>query len=382
MNFFCKVGMGITTSARRIQPTVILSNNIPQNSDNDAMNNNLSNAHNNNDMNDAIVTIENEVGTHSNYTASQTFQSLTELQASPAIITPSDNNSNVPPSLSTLSITPKREEGLFLKMSYTPSGELCNVYKYYCPLCMSFFKDILKSKCCGNYVCIECCTSYLEKRSYKVSGIIEILSLAPFHNVNCPNCNIETFDPDLVIPDDPVRDYTDGPLPLLLAPSEEAHSHAHSHSQQQPTTMNSPLKIGDTFEDIKRKMLPLNPSASNIHQHTSHSSDDSIERYISGEVLVVSGRRSDLAIPPTTPSRTSSASNSNQLSSGTLTFATNFVNSVLQTSLSNDGGRRIVPLNENISNNNSIVTQRSGIAFTHRLNSRQNVLTLDIETNE
>ena len=69
-------------------------------------------------------------------------------------------------------ITPRREENLYSKISYTPMGELTHQYKYYCPVCMSYFMDIMRSQCCGNYTCVECCAEYLNKHSCQVTILL------------------------------------------------------------------------------------------------------------------------------------------------------------------------------------------------------------------
>jgi hypothetical protein len=67
-------------------------------------------------------------------------------------------------------VTPRREDALYSKIAYTPAGEQADMYKYYCPLCMSFFQGILKSGCCGNYICSECCVDFLSKHQHQVTS--------------------------------------------------------------------------------------------------------------------------------------------------------------------------------------------------------------------
>jgi hypothetical protein len=50
----------------------------------------------------------------------------------------------------------------------TPIGAMAQVYKYYCPLCMAHFEDVLTSACCGNYCCLDCALSYLNSRNIPV----------------------------------------------------------------------------------------------------------------------------------------------------------------------------------------------------------------------
>lgn len=132
-------------------------------------------------------------------------------------------------------ITPRREENLYSKISYTPMGELTHQYKYYCPVCMSYFMDIMRSSCCGNYTCVECCAEYLNKHDCAVNCANDILSQAPFP-VDCPHCTTPNFSPALVHLSDTIRDYHDTP----------------NHN----SGLVSPMRIGDSFEDMKRKMRP------------------------------------------------------------------------------------------------------------------------------
>ena len=60
----------------------------------------------------------------------------------------------------------------------------------------------------------------------------------------CPNCNTTGFTPALISHSDIVRDYSDngGPSSAVVSCLSAAPS---------------PMKIGDSFEDMKRKMIPL-----------------------------------------------------------------------------------------------------------------------------
>lgn len=68
-------------------------------------------------------------------------------------------------------VTPRRELALLDGMSSTPKGEDTHIYPYYCPLCMEFFKDIIRSPCCGNYTCLLCCKGYLLRQGIEVSFV-------------------------------------------------------------------------------------------------------------------------------------------------------------------------------------------------------------------
>lgn len=130
---------------------------------------------------------------------------------------------------------------------YTPNADEARVFRYYCPLCMLYFRNILKMKCCGNYTCQQCAIDYLNARGVAVPSsddsngadlIVPISNTAP-----CPHCQISGFIPLQVTFEEAVRDYS-------------SRSNAVSHSQLRSEPLHSPLRVGESFEDLKRKMIP------------------------------------------------------------------------------------------------------------------------------
>lgn len=80
---------------------------------------------------------------HSPGTPTRSFPSVLRFTANPNIF----------------SIPSFRDFALMSHTSQTPkdSNERAK-YKYYCPLCMRHFEDILVTPCCSNYICLECST--------------------------------------------------------------------------------------------------------------------------------------------------------------------------------------------------------------------------------
>lgn len=147
---------------------------------------------------------------------------------------------SIPAHSSSQLLTPRREDNLYNKISYTPIGDQLSVYKYYCPLCMSFYQDIFTSSaCCRHYICSECIVDYLAKRNCLVNTLNDILMASPYQNLACPHCNTVGFSPALVLPHETVRNYLDSTTPA------------------QQISYPSPMKIGDSFEDMKRKMASI-----------------------------------------------------------------------------------------------------------------------------
>jgi hypothetical protein len=136
---------------------------------------------------------------------------------------------------------------------YTPHGDEAAIYKYYCPLCMQYFREIMKMKCCGNYLCISCCKDYIRAKRIDMTGLdSNILIEERFMTTNpvpCPHCNVTGFHPVSVSFEEAIRDYSTRFQPQHQPPSQPGYS---------------PLRIGESFEDLKRKMIPFKNQQSTI----------------------------------------------------------------------------------------------------------------------
>jgi hypothetical protein len=135
--------------------------------------------------------------------------------------------------------SPRLTIDLSSNVPYTPKGSEADIFKYYCPLCMLYFKNILKGSCCGNYICFTCTKDYVATKGLdhiKTMGDIEINAIL-FAEITCPNCFTNGFHPIHVRSDEQVRDYSwnDQPGPKYY--------------------QASPVRVGESFEDLKRKMI-------------------------------------------------------------------------------------------------------------------------------
>jgi len=176
-----------------------------------------------------------------------------------------NNNNNCTIKPINISISPSRIQNLNSHIPDTPRGNDVNNYPYYCPLCMEYYKDVLRTHCCGNYVCKPCSTTFVESRGIEVGSVNDLLML---HSndmmqslLSCPHCGSDTFKPSLVeLTDMNIRDYSDN-TNSNTAPSEQGRSATGVGSSTTGTGTGtgiagtfSPVKIGDSFEDLKRKM--------------------------------------------------------------------------------------------------------------------------------
>jgi len=149
--------------------------------------------------------------------------------------------------------------------------------RYYCPLCMMYFECVYETKCCGHTVCDECVEGLLETAGLgndveDDAGEMPI-PLTPKCTsskelpVPCPFCRKEGLTLKVITPGeagDHLRNYEDSPS-LANRPdatpsnrsSRNSGANTPSGGTWQPKP--SPLKIGDSFEKMMSKMVPLDP---------------------------------------------------------------------------------------------------------------------------
>lgn len=143
-------------------------------------------------------------------------------------------------------VTPRRMENMLKCVASTPQGDAASRYPYYCPLCMEYYQDVLQSKCCGNYICFPCCATFVGSRGVQADDLNEALATcSEVDSLSCPHCGLAGFIPAPVALDGEVRDYSMGVAPAVAPLRNGA----------------SPLRVGDSFENLKRKMVPLAPSS-------------------------------------------------------------------------------------------------------------------------
>lgn len=133
--------------------------------------------------------------------------------------------------------TPREDSSYKNAIPYTPKGDEADIFRYYCPLCMQYFQLILRTTCCKNYICLSCTRDWLQSKH--IESLIPIDNFGDHHaldDIHCPHCTSKGFHPVRVSHREAVRDYSQTPC----------------HNSQ----LTSPLRIGESFEDMKRKMLP------------------------------------------------------------------------------------------------------------------------------
>lgn len=127
-------------------------------------------------------------------------------------------------------------------LPYTPVGDEALVFCYYCPLCMQHFKSILKSsECCGHYICKPCCEVYMASKGTSLQQEAEKKGDDTGTSIACPHCSTFGFKPNVVSSSETPRNYAITPVKKNLFDRDP---------------QASPLKAGDDFDSLKRKMVP------------------------------------------------------------------------------------------------------------------------------
>ena len=151
-------------------------------------------------------------------------------------------------------------------MAATPMGKMAEEFKYFCPLCMMFYKDIREMPCCKQYTCTFCLADFLHTKQHSPPAVATGAEASPPpeepaeppgvvlpSGVACPHCaTVGTGQPlRLLDGKEEARSYLDSPKTT----ADLARVSSNSTSQ----SSNSPLKVGDDFQTMARKMLPFEP---------------------------------------------------------------------------------------------------------------------------
>ena len=61
----------------------------------------------------------------------------------------------------TLAAPPRNIKSACTGLPNTPMGKQAEEYKYTCPICFNYFKEIWKTCCCGNLICQRCALAHI-----------------------------------------------------------------------------------------------------------------------------------------------------------------------------------------------------------------------------
>mmetsp|Transcript_2000 Transcript_2000/g.5714 ORF Transcript_2000/g.5714 Transcript_2000/m.5714 type:complete len:236 (+) Transcript_2000:346-1053(+) len=146
-------------------------------------------------------------------------------------------------------------------MPQTPSGAAADIYRFYCPLCMLYFKSIHRMSCCLHHVCCFCLAEYTSRQSIDVPAVNDSVQSSMLRQgLPCPCCGVsrEGITIEKVAPGEQPRVYGDSPRTKAMLPAITE-------------SMFSPVKIGDNFEVIRRKMITFEAAGYLAHGTPSGS---------------------------------------------------------------------------------------------------------------
>lgn len=162
--------------------------------------------------------------------------------------------------------------------------------RYYCPLCMMYFEAVYETFCCGHTICDECALGYMRSASVRgpvsldqppaeenwvvgdtirmIEGIsAQLPNACPFCRETRKACDlpqhmldelgtVEGFQLKLVLPGGEagmLRSYEDSPV----CPGPQDRSGRLHILPGAVSVGPSPLRVGDSFEKMKAKMVPF-----------------------------------------------------------------------------------------------------------------------------
>ena len=120
-------------------------------------------------------------------------------------------------------------------LDHTPRTEVeKQIFQYYCPICFRYARSIMSTaSCCDEHCCLECALALLSAHEQKDQRDPN-QEVSADSSCECPFCG-GVFDPAIVASGAPPKQYEGDTISQPVA--------------------TSPVKVGDSFEDLKRKMV-------------------------------------------------------------------------------------------------------------------------------
>jgi hypothetical protein len=158
------------------------------------------------------------------------------------------------------------------RVEYTPMGAEKEVFKYYCPLCMFYYEEVQQSGCCKNYICYQCAVQYVAGKGAVGTNIKSLPK--SLKSISCPHCATDDLELTTVCKSAAVRLYHDTPTGQGEEDDTFDNNPANENVPSFRRGCSSPVKIGDSFDDLKRKMLSFDDAASKNDNNDSDAAND------------------------------------------------------------------------------------------------------------
>jgi hypothetical protein len=131
------------------------------------------------------------------------------------------------------------------------SEDLSEATPHYCPICMLYYKHVRIVSCCGHSIC-ECCLHGYLNRQGNGGATCPFCASVMRHAFKTTSGSVSG-----------VRKYEDSPRAASAKKREAQARRQTTNGQSQP----SPLKIGESFEGLRRKMTAFAPLDVHLNQN-------------------------------------------------------------------------------------------------------------------
>jgi hypothetical protein len=172
--------------------------------------------------------------------------------------------------------TPRKQYPTKLKVDCypeTPVGAAADTYKFHCPICMMYFKDVFQTACCKHSICANCAMFHIHTklRQSDAWGTTELPEDSiPTEKlpIACPHCNTEGVQFLQLTALDQGRNYAESPAVVVaLNKKRSFKNHTPVRSDLTPKT---PLPIvGDTADGLEEDTLLMPPPAARLAFETA-----------------------------------------------------------------------------------------------------------------
>jgi hypothetical protein len=117
----------------------------------------------------------------------------------------------------------------------------------YCPLCMEEQQIVFVATCCFHSICQDCAVAWVQKQVTKSAAPSARMRIAGERlPATCPHCSAPALLLNLHQSTIAARTYDDSPATAAAAARQKHRAAIPEHS---------PLRVGDSFEDMHRKMV-------------------------------------------------------------------------------------------------------------------------------
>uniref|UniRef100_A0A6U4TS67 RING-type domain-containing protein n=1 Tax=Hemiselmis andersenii TaxID=464988 RepID=A0A6U4TS67_HEMAN len=145
------------------------------------------------------------------------------------------------------------------------SEESTPQYRLYCPICMYYYAETYRTRCCNHHICANC-TTEMVWRNHRANNSVELTD-EEIASMACPHCSSEALKVNRITVLDgggDYRRYEDSPGFNKTGGAHRPRTGTTPIGTGGASVAPSPLKIGDTYENMMKKMLTYDQCGINI----------------------------------------------------------------------------------------------------------------------